>query len=483
VTTPPIPPNPHQAGPAGSSLPRNAGPGRQARPTSVTLRVRSEDDDASTQLDPANQSLADALGLVFKGLQLAMLVLAGAFLFSGLGSVKANESGVKLLFGRKVQDGLKPGFQLSWPYPIGDLKKVDTGNQTLDISTAFWPRLTSDQAKLGLEALGAQGKPSLKPGEDGSLITGDENIAHAQWLVHYTRKQPGNYLENMLETEERDIVQAAVQRGIVQAVGQVKIDDLLKQSASDQGSVAQRARAIAQATLDTIKSGIEIDQITLQQKAPPFSVYSAFSGVQSAEQKASQKRDAAQTQARNTLTAMAGAAHQPLIDQINLYEEAVTRGDTAAQERVMGVIHDLFEGREVAYGDTVVPPSAVSGEVTRILNDARQYRSSIVNQRWAELASFRAKLAQFRANPDVVVQREWADAMIAFLDRPTVEILNLPAGIGSMELWINRDPTFMKEYEEARKLEQLKRAEEKRFIDFERDRFKTRTDQLDLKAR
>jgi regulator of protease activity HflC (stomatin/prohibitin superfamily) len=470
--------------PGGLERPlRAAGPAQPGRPASVTLRVRGEEDDAATQLDPANQSLADALGLVFRGLQFAMLLLAAAFLLSGLGSVKANESGVKLLFGRKVQDDLKPGFAFSWPYPIGDLKKVDRGNQTLDVSEAFWPRLMAEQTKLSIEQLATQPKHSLKPGEDGSLITGDENIAHAQWTVQYRRTQPGNYLEHTLETDERDIVQAAVQRGIVQAVGQVRIDDLLKQSASDQGSVAQRARAIAQATLDQIRSGIEIDQIILQQKAPPFSVYSAFSGVQSAEQKASQKRDGAQTQARNTLTAMAGAAHQPLIEQIDLYEEAVTRGDAEAQGKILAVIHDIFEGREAASGDTVVPRSTVSGEVTRILNDARQYRSTIVSQRRGELASFRAKLAQFKANPDLVVQREWADAMIAFLDRPTVEIMNVPAGIGSFDLWINRDPSFMKEYEQARKAAEIKLSELRRAQDFNEARFKTNTDQLNLQAR
>lgn len=469
---------------SGTDLDRPIRPGAPGphRPASVTLRQRGQEDDA-TLMDPANQSLADALGLVFKGLQIAMLVLAGAFILSGLASIRQNESGVQLLFGRKVGDGLAPGFRLSAPFPIGELVRVDQGNVTLEIKDAFWPKLQAEQVNLSLEQLGAQGKPSLKPGDDGSLITGDENIAHTQWQVQYTRTAPGNYVQHMLPDQERDIVRAAVQRGIVQAVAQIRIDDLLKQSASDQGSVAVRAKQVAQATLDAVQAGITIDQVTLQQKAPPFAVYNSFSGVQSAEQKASQKRDAAQTQARNTLTAMAGAAYAPLIAQIDQYEEAIARGDAEAQKQILATINDLLEGREVAMGDTVIPAHAVSGEVTRILNDARQYRSTVVSQRRAELTTFRAKLAQFKANPDVVIQREWADAMAAFLERPMVDIWNVPAAVAGMELWLNRDPSWIKEAERARKEAELKLAEEKRRIDFDKERFRTRTDTLQLDAR
>ena len=57
----------------------------------------------------------------------------------------------------------------------------------------------------------------------------------------------------------------------------------------------------------------------------------------------------------------------------------------------------------------------VSGKVTGIINDANQYRTSIVSRRRGELASYQAKLAQFKSNPDLVVQRDWADAMATLI--------------------------------------------------------------------
>lgn len=446
------------------------------RPASVRLRTGSQAEDDAALMDPANQSLADALKLVFKGLQLAMLALAVAFVFSGLGSVKQNQKGIKLLFGKPVGDELESGFHFSFPYPMGELVRIDGGNVALEISDSFWPRLTPEQSKLSIEQLAGQGKPSLKPGDDGSLLTADSNIVHTQWTVHYTRAKPGDYIRHVFTDDERNIVKAAVERGIVRAVSGVKIDDLLKQSASDQASVAVRAQEVAQETLDELRSGIKLDKLTLLQKVPPFAVYSKFSSVQSAEQTASQRRDQALTEARNTLNAMAGVAHDAIIEQIDLYEQAVNKGDQPAQEKALAVIDDLLLGREVAIGDKVIPARLVSGEVTRIINEAKQYSSSIAEQRRGELAAFRAKLAQFRANPDLVIYREWADAMGQFLDKPIVEAFRVPAGTDMLELFIGRDPAFLKEADRARKDALIKAEDERRRQEADQARYQTRTD-------
>jgi membrane protease subunit HflK len=298
------------------------------RPASVMLRTEGERDGAA--MDPANQSLAEALNLIFRLLQGAMILLVVAFVFSGFQSVNENQRGIKLLFGRKTEADLTPGFHFSAPFPLGEIVKVDTGNVALNLDEAFWPRLTAEQKTMSPVMTA---KPNLKPGEDGSLVTGDESLVHTKWLVNYTRSAAAQYAENMLPEDERRIVEAAVERGVVQAVAQVKVDELLKQSASDQGSVAVRAREIAQRTLDSMSAGIKIEQLTLQDKVPPFNVINDFSLVQTAEQNASKRREEAQTTARNTLNSVAGAAHAVIIERIGAYEEALARNDVAARTR------------------------------------------------------------------------------------------------------------------------------------------------------
>ncbi len=457
-----------------SEEPVSPGAPASHRPASVTLRSGARADEGS-QLDPANQSLAEALSLVFKILQFAMLILFAAFALSGFSSVNENEKGIRLLFGRQTGRDLLPGPYFSAPLPLGELVKVNTGSEGLEIDDTFWPKLSDEERKRPIQELARMGKPSLKPGEDGSLLTADANLAHALWSVRYRRDSAFNYAQNILPEAERAIVRSAVERGIVHAVAQVTIDDLLKQSSSDQGSVATRARELAQETLDAIHSGIKIDQLTLKDKAPPFSVYSAFSSVQSAVQTAGKAREEAQTSARNTLAAAAGEAYEPLIQQIDLYEQAMARNDTPAQGRILANINALFDGREVKIGDQTYRAKLVSGQVTNVLNDARQYQSTVVSERQAELASFQAKLAQFKVNPNVVVQREWADAMTVFLNKPLVEIFNLAPGTVA-ELWLNRDPDFVKKAAEEIRRKQALKAEEDRRIEQQREFYRTRTD-------
>lgn len=446
-----------------------------SRQASVTLRSRGQSDDPATQLDPANQSLAEALKLVFRLLQIAMVVLFGVFALSGFQSIKESEKGIRLLFGSPSGDSLQPGFQFSLPYPLGELIKVDTGAVQVHIDDAFWPRLTDEQKRLPFAQLvGAAGKTNLKPGEDGTLITGDGKLVHARWRTIYTRQDPVRFIKHVSPGSERNIVRAAVQRGVVQAVAEVTMDEFLKQS-SEQGTVAIRAREIAQATLDRIESGIDIQMLTLEEKIPPFWVYNDFAGVQAAEQQALQARLNAESQANETLHAMAGGAHEYLVNQIDLYEQAIALEDVQEQERIMETIRALMDGRPVEIDGQIVERQ-VSGQVTSILNDASSYRSTIVSQRQGELKTFQAKLQQFRRNPDLVIQREWADAMTAFLDHDYVEVFNVPPGLPMAEMWINRDIDYQRKSDQLRKEREQLQQMERRQRDQQERRFKTNTD-------
>jgi membrane protease subunit HflK len=452
--------------------PARPGEGGPRRSASVTLRA---DGAGASQLDPANQSLADALSLVFRILQLGMIVLIVAFVASGFSSVAENEKGIKLLFGRQTGRDLPPGPYFSAPLPLGELVKIKTGQEGLEIDDTYWQQMDATTKKLSIQDAARMGKPSLKPGEDGSLLTGDSNLAHTQWSVRYHRENASEYAQNILPDAEKDIVQSAVERGIVQAVAQVTIDDLLKQAGNDQGSIATRAKELAQQSLDSIHSGLKIEQVALKEKSPPFNVYSAFTNVQSAEQNAGAAREKAQSDARNDLSAAAGLAYEPLIKLIDQYEQAVTRGDAAAQGEVMGKIHAVFQGQEIKIGDQSFRAHLVAGQVTQIMNDAEQYRLSVQSQRQAELTTFRGKLAQFKSNPDLVIKREWADAMGVFLNRPLVEIFNLPAGQVA-ELWLNRDPEFERSAREAARRKKNLDSEEVRRQEQQREFYKTRTD-------
>lgn len=449
-----------------------ASPSRQA---SVTLRARAQTEDPSTQLDPANQSLAEALKLVFRLLQFGMVILVGVFTLSGFQSIKETEQGIRLLFGRPTGDALPSGFQFALPYPVGELIKVDTGAARVDIHDAFWPKLMDEQRRQSIAELAASGgKYRLKPGDDGTLITGDGKLVHSQWHAVYQRTNPLNFVQNISPDSERQIVRAAIQRGVVQAVAEVTIDEFLRQS-TEQSIVALRAREIAQATLDNMNSGIDIQRLTLEERVPPFYVYNDFASVQAAEQRSLQARINAEATANETLSAMAGGAHDLLIQQINRYEEAIALEDVQEQERIMTTIRALMDGRPVEIDGQAIRGQA-SGQITSILNEARRYRSTVVSLRQGELETFRAKLQQFRRNPDVVIQREWADAMMAFLNHDHVEVFNLPPGVPMTEIWLNRDIDFQRLADQVRKEREQIQQMQRRMEDQQRQRFRTNTE-------
>ncbi len=153
---PPQPPQPPQ--------PRRAG--------SMTLR-ESTTAEAEGGLDPANQSLADALKVMMRLLQAGMVILAVLYVLSGLQSVKEGERAIRLLFGKKVDENLEPGVRWSAPYPMGELVKVNRGYRELDLNKDFWiyvPEGAVDpspdkqtpthfaQARPGRERLGDHGR-------------------------------------------------------------------------------------------------------------------------------------------------------------------------------------------------------------------------------------------------------------------------------------------------------------------------------------
>src|SRR5690606_33585140 len=94
-------------------------------------------------MDPANQSLAEALRLSYRVLQIVMLLLVVLFLASGFRTVDDGQSGVATVWGRiRTVDGeaaLSPGPQFSlYPYPIGDFILFDV-DRVVDLGNTFAP--------------------------------------------------------------------------------------------------------------------------------------------------------------------------------------------------------------------------------------------------------------------------------------------------------------------------------------------------------
>lgn len=450
--------------------PRPGPAGGSRGSASVTLRDSEESRDAGLLLDSANRSALEALRIAYSIMSWIMVGLIVLFVLSGFQSVSESERAVRLRFGRIDNANLGAGFQFAYPPPIGELIKIPIGQQTLRIDDAFYPELAGRQQSQTIEELaGRGGFNSYDPTKDGSLITADQNLAHAKWQVLYERTSPTDWLSHIDREKEEQIIRLTVERAVVRAMAETTIEELIKQSAGSEGSVARRAEQFAQESLDRLDSGIQIVRLDMLDAAPPINLYNEFAAVNSAQSNANAERDRAQQDARTSLNQVAGGAAEPLIELLDRYERATDLGDTEAQTTLMGAIESVLMGRAVTLepageGEAAltVPEGLVSGEVTRLISDAETYRRRVRDRAQADLTRFRSKLEQYRANRKVLISREWADAVEAFLKKDTVQAMFLPAGTDVLELLINRDPQILRDQEKIRNRELLNEANEQR---------------------
>lgn len=426
------------------------------RPASVTLRTGDQQAGGASLLDPANQSLADALRITYRLVQFGMFALAVVFVLSGLQSVKEGERGLRIVFGRIEADDLPPGFQFSLPRPMGEIIKIPTGQESLSLSTEFFPGLRREDMEKSDQDFANMGKISLDPIGDGSLLTGDLNIAHTRWEIRYQRSAGlvRQYAANIDPAFEQRMVRAAAMQGIVRAAAGVSIDELFKNQ-PDPGrkgpfqTVEETARSVAQSVLDRMNSGIQIDAMKIVRKIPPFSLIKDFEVVNTSVQTSQSAAEQAQQERQTVRAATAGDAAPLLLRLIDEYEAALAANDSTKAEAILADIDSLFDGKAIRLdGQTVeVKPS---GRAAALLSEARQYRSSVVSRAQAEASLFDVKLASYRANPAVVLAGDWAEAFSAFLARDTVQVFWLPGGVRTLELFLNRDPDLQREQEQAR---------------------------------
>lgn len=396
-------------------------------------------------LDPAQQSLAEALRVSFSILKLAMFALLIAYAFSGLFSVGSNEVALRLRFGDYVGGPgsrvLERGTYLAAPFPIEQVVKVDTRPTALTLEEEFWFETVADDAGLSRSQLQSRNARPLHPLRDGSLITGDSNIIHAKWTLIWRITDPVAFLDNVgAKPQAETLVRLVAQQGIVQAVAQQSAEELLR-------GVMNRdvAIGIMQRQLDAMRTGLLVDRLTLDKVTAPMRVARSFDAVTTAESERSGLIVAAQQQRARILGETAGEASDRLLGLITAYEEATDRGDTAA---IAAAQTDIDQALELLAVDGV----AVGGTVSRVTNAAKTYRTQIVERVAAEAQKFRELLPQYERNPRLVLSRLWEDARESIL---TGDVETFYTVAGQLELQLNRDPAIQKE----RQKEQLKLKE------------------------
>ncbi|MEO0389218.1 MAG: protease modulator HflK, partial [Pseudomonadota bacterium] len=192
-------------------------------------------------------------GLGKGGLALLGVILLGFWVFLSFYTVRPEQRSVELFLGEFSAIG-QPGLNF-----------------------APWPLVTKEILEVTRERpvrIGTGGR-----GDDGLMLTGDENIVDIDFEVVWNISDPASYLFNLAEPEAT--IDAVAEAAMREVISRSQLAPVLNR---DRGIVAAEVQELIQTTLDTYDSGVNIVRLNFERADPPREVIDAFRDVQAAEQ-------------------------------------------------------------------------------------------------------------------------------------------------------------------------------------------------------
>jgi membrane protease subunit HflK len=131
----------------------------------------------------------------------------------------------------------------------------------------------------GAETRGVRGADKAELARESLMLTGDLNVAVVEWIVQYKIKDPYQYLFKVKNVEPmlRDIAEASMRA----VVGDHSVNEVLT---TGRQRVATESKGILQELADRYETGVDIQQVVLQDVNPPDAVKPSFNEVNQAIQ-------------------------------------------------------------------------------------------------------------------------------------------------------------------------------------------------------
>jgi membrane protease subunit HflK len=209
---------------------------------------------------------------------------------------------------------------------------------------------------------------TLDPVTQGYALTGDHNIVHVNMVARYRVRDPAEWA--LYGPKPEDILRVEASAAMVRSLGEMPIDRVLADGRKD---LVAKATQRAQAGLDAAHAGLELASLELAQLSPPAALVRDFDDVQSAYIRAETRRKEAQAFVETGIP------------------QARADADAATQK---------------AHGEASADLATAAGEAE----------------------AFRALDKEYRANPRVVRERLYRDAVEKALSQARVNWVPPPAG-------------------------------------------------------
>ena len=179
----------------------------------------------------------------------------------------------------------------------------------------------------------AADKPEL--GRESLMLTGDLNVAVVEWIVQYKIKDPYQYLFKVKNVESmlRDISEASMRA----VVGDHSVNEVLT---TGRQKVATESKVLLQGLADRYETGVDIQQVVLQDVNPPDPVKPSFNEVNQAIQEKERAINEAYAELNREIPRARGEAEEALRAAEGYAIERVNRAKGEADRFVR--IHDEY---------------------------------------------------------------------------------------------------------------------------------------------
>ena len=390
-------------------------------------------------MDAPNQSLADALRVSFRILKVVLIIVIVLYLGSGIQKLEQNEKALVLRLGR-IQDKVEGpgGLVFTFPRPIDQLIKVPVTEKRTTILIRQDLHVKEGEDRSAVRRTGG-----LDPKLDGSIMTGDRGLVHAQWIVTYEIDDLKKFVTNVLGAEqggEKELIELAVEHAAIEVIGQMAAGDVVRNEIS---MIQERVQSKAQATLTALEAGIKIANIDAK-PSWPVQTKAAFERVTNASSNKRKKKDDAQKRSKEILNGTAGPAHMQLKTLFDEYLAAKRAKNGAVAALKMEEIEDLILHQ-------------ATGRASEIIQEARSFKKTALEDIRADALEYRALLPEYKRNRRGLFSRLWYEAQEKILSNPKITKRHLPALQKEVRLIIGPDP-IEKAEREKRALEEKKKA-------------------------
>lgn len=250
------------------------------------------------------------------GVVLALIVFWG---LNAVYTINPQEVGVKLRFGRPMELS-NPGLHFHF-WPVESIERVTVTENQTNIGTA--------------------GGASSRSGDDGLMLSGDQNIVDVRFSVLWAVSDPIAFLFNVREPE--DMVLKAGESAMREVVGRRPAQDIFR---DDRAGIAVEVQQITQSILDSYNLGVKVAQIAIENVAPPSEVADAFDEVQRAEQDEDRFQEEARQYANTLLGDARGQAAQ-MREDAAAYKNRVVQEAEGEAARFSSIYEEYAKAPEV----------------------------------------------------------------------------------------------------------------------------------------